>query len=80
MHVRCERRLIEQAFAFNREGKSIQPNSDIVAYKAFQIWEAIEALSDLLWETFDKEFMAINDIQEDSRLQMRSDSEDEQPF
>jgi type II secretory pathway predicted ATPase ExeA len=23
MHVRCERRLIEQAFAFNREGKSI---------------------------------------------------------
>jgi hypothetical protein len=58
----------------------IQPNPNIVAHKAFQIWEAIEALSDLLWETFDKEFMAINDIQEDSRQQMRSDSEDGEPF
>jgi hypothetical protein len=57
-----------------------QTHSDLVAHKAFQIWEAIEELSNLLWETFDKEFMAINDIQEDSRQQMRSDSEDDRSF
>jgi hypothetical protein len=47
---------------------------------AFRLWEQIEALSTLLWNAFDEEFIEIGDRKAIEIEQRRSDAEDEMPF
>jgi hypothetical protein len=51
-----------------------------VVETAFRIWEQIETLSTMLWETFDDDFIHFDEMRTIEEEQRRSDAVDEMPF
>jgi hypothetical protein len=48
--------------------------------KAMLLWEAAQSLCDSLWDTFEEDFISLDEMRENRNQQIISDNEDPFPF